>query len=98
MATIIAATSLLPGSVVAIVTAIPGTALLLNAKTLFDKKANWHRRKKQRYEALLMALRFESKPMAEVSQTIGVFDAEMEREYPSFGAFPKKPEDDSRRT
>jgi preprotein translocase subunit SecY len=47
-ATLLAAFSDLPRAAVAAATAIPGTALLINSVFSFEKKAQWHRRRKSK--------------------------------------------------
>ncbi|SRR6266496_1383835 len=89
-ATIMAASSSTPGSAVAIVTAIPGAALLLSNVFAFYQKANWHRRKKMRYDALALQIEYESKPIADAAKELRMFEEEMEKQYPGFGAFPRQ--------
>jgi len=93
VATIIAATSAFSGATVAVFTAIPGTALLLNSVLAFDKKNAWHRRRTHFYQSLIMAVKFESKLPSVISRELRQFDEEIEEDYPSFGVMSHKPKD-----
>jgi hypothetical protein len=86
-ATLLAAFSDLPKAVVAAATAIPGTALLINSVFSFEKKAQWHRRRKMKYDALTMRLLYEAADPAAVSREWREFDEAVSRDYPHFGVF-----------
>jgi hypothetical protein len=89
VATIMAASASAPGAATAIVTAIPGTALLFNSIFAFDRKANWYRKKKLRYDGLALEIQYESKSVGDAAKEIRIFEEEIEKEYPGFGAFPR---------
>jgi hypothetical protein len=86
-ATLLAAFSDLPKAIIAGATAVPGTALLVNSVFSFEKKAQWHRRRKMKYDALMMRLRFEDAETAAVSREWREFEEGISRDYPRFGVF-----------
>lgn len=89
LGTIVAATDILPKAALAVLTAIPGTALLVNSVFSLEKKSAWFFKKARRYDGTLMRLRFEGLDLASASKDLRTFDEEMEGEYPKFGMMPQ---------
>ena len=86
--TIVAATEFLPKVVLIILTAIPGSVLLVNSVFSLDKKATWHYKRASHYNGVLRRLRFEDLSLADASKTLRNFSEKMEAEYPKFGMMP----------
>jgi len=84
-ATLCAALSDLPRFAIALLTAVPGTALLANSVFAFDRKCRWHRRRKARYDSVLVRMRFENGDVAVLSKELREFEEKAEKEYPRFG-------------
>jgi hypothetical protein len=93
-ATLCAAFGDLPKAVIAAITAIPGTALLLNSVFCFDKKCQWHRRRKLKYDAFTMRIRYEGADTASVSRELREFEEKADADYPRFGASGNLKKDD----
>jgi hypothetical protein len=72
-----------------ILTAIPGTILLVNSVFSLDKRATWHYKRARHCNGVLMRLRFEGLGLAAASEDIRKFDDAMEAEYPKFGMMPQ---------
>ena len=83
-ATLAVALGNVPKLALAAITAIPGTALLLNSVLCFDKKCQWHRRRKMTYDALDMRLRFEGATASDVSRELRDFEQKADADYPRF--------------
>jgi len=90
-ATLSAATNLVPQPVLAVLTAIPATALLVNGVFVFEAKTRWYWGKVAHYGALLNRLKYEGCPTDEASRDRRDFDAEMQKQYPKFGVLPTQP-------
>ncbi len=90
LATLAAATDFLPKANLAVLTAIPGTALLVNSVFSFENKSNWYWRKARRYDGILMSVRFEGLELSSASKDLRIYDEKMEAEYPKFGMIPQK--------
>ena len=75
--------------VLALVAAIPGTALLVNSVFSLEKKSAWHYEKYHHYESLLYRVRFEGFSIPSASKELRTFNEEMERLYPKFGMMPQ---------
>lgn len=86
-ATFMAAFTDLPKLLIALTTAIPGTALLCNSVFSFEKKAQWHRRRKAKQDALVIRLRYEGADVPTVSREWREFEEGASRDYPHFGVF-----------
>lgn len=84
-ATLCAAFGDLPKAVIAAITAIPGTALLLNSIFCFDKKCQWHRRRKLKYDAFTMRISYEGADAASISRELREFEEKADADYPRFG-------------
>lgn len=85
-ATLCAAFGELPRWLVASTTAVPGTALLVSSVFAFDKKCRWHRKRKLKYDALAMRMRFEGGDAATISKELREFEEKFDADYPRFGA------------
>ena len=85
-ATIGAAFADFPRWAIASITAIPGTALLANSVFAFDKKSRWHRKRKRRYDALIMQMRYEGAGAAAISKELREFEEKIDDDYPRFGS------------
>jgi hypothetical protein len=85
-ATLCAALADLPRALIAGITAVPGTVLLLNSVFAFDQKCRWHRRRKLKYDAFLIRLTYENADPAAVSRELREFEEKIDTEYPRFGA------------
>lgn len=85
-ATLCAAFGDLPRALIAAITAVPGTALLLNSVFAFDRKCRWHRRRKLKYDAFAMRLTYEGADVASVSKELRTFEEKVDSDYPRFGA------------
>jgi hypothetical protein len=84
-ATLCAAFGDLPRSIIAPITAIPGTALLLNSVFSFDKKCRWHRKRKLKYDAFALRMKYESASAAIISRELREFEEKLDADYPRFG-------------
>lgn len=87
-ATLCVAFGELPKAVIAGITALPGTALLLNNVLALEKKAQWSWRKVRKYDSMLMGLRYEGRDMSEAAKELREFEEKMEEDYPRFGMLP----------
>ncbi|OOP56479.1 MAG: hypothetical protein AYP45_08995 [Candidatus Brocadia carolinensis] len=85
-ATLCAAFGDLPKAAIAAITAIPGTALLLNSVFCFDKKCQWHRRRKLKYDTFSMRMSYEGADAASISRELREFEEKADADYPRFGA------------
>lgn len=85
-ATLCAALSDLPKAAIAALSAIPGTALLVNSAFAFEPKCRWHRRRKSKYDSLLLRLRFEDADVTALSRELREFEESVGQEYPRFGS------------
>lgn len=84
----------LPRWVIASITAIPGTALLANSVFAFDKKCRWHRKRKLKYDAFAMRIKFEGVSAALISKELRVFEEKLDADYPRFGTVGGNKQDD----
>lgn len=92
LTTILAAsTDYLSKGTLAFLSAVPGTALLVNSVLSLEAKTRWYWKKARKYDGILMSLSHENLPLAEASKEKRTFDEEMEKEYPKFGMLPQKP-------
>jgi len=87
-ATLCAAFTALPGPSIAVITAIPGTALLFNSVFAFERKSRWHRKRKLRYDALALRLKYEDSNVSAISQELRDLDERLDADYPQLGATP----------
>lgn len=71
----------------ALVTAVPGTALLTNSVFSFERKSEWHRRRLLNYRSLLLRLRYEGADILEISGELRRLEEEFQQSYPGFGSF-----------
>ena len=81
----------LPKPVIAGLTALPGTALLLNNVLALEKKAQWSWKKVRKYDSMLMCLRHEARDVSAAAKELREFEEKMEEEYPRFGMLPADP-------
>jgi hypothetical protein len=86
LATIGVAIGDLPKAAIAALTAVPGTALLANSVFSFERKCVWHRRRKIKFDALAMKLRYEGADVATLSKELREYEAKADLDYPRFGA------------
>lgn len=86
-ASLCAALTDLPRIVLAALTAVPGAALLATSVFAYEKKCRWHRRRKLRYDSLVIRLKFEGENVATLGKELREFEEKMDREYPRFGSF-----------
>jgi hypothetical protein len=84
-ATLCAAFADLPRWAVASTTAIPGTALLASNVFAFDKKCRWHRKRKLKYDAFSMRIKYEGSSAAVISKELREFEEKLDSDYPRFG-------------
>lgn len=84
--TLLAAFSTAPKVVLALLPALSGAALLATRIFKFEDKARWHRTRKRLHESLLMRLNYEGESVAVLSQEYRAREAELDQEYPRFGA------------
>jgi hypothetical protein len=91
-ATLLAATGLAPLPALAVLTAIPGIALLVNSVFGFEAKTRWYWGKVSYYGALRNRLRYEGYLVNEASKDRREFDGRMQEQYPTFGALPSQPQ------
>ena len=89
VATIAISVDLLPKAWLATLSAVPGTALLVASVFSFEKKSEWYWTRQRFYDAILMRLTYEKLEVATASKELRIFDAEMEKQYPKFGAMPQ---------
>jgi len=75
----------LPRWIVASITAVPGVALLANSVFAFDKKCRWHRKRKLKYDAFAMRIRYEGAGAAMISKELREFEERVDVHYPRFG-------------
>jgi hypothetical protein len=79
----------LPQSAFPVVTAIPGTSLLINSVFSLEKKSAWFYEKLHHYDSLLMRVRFEGFSISSANKELRIFDKEMEPLFPKFGMMPQ---------
>ena len=84
-ATLCAAFGDLPRWAVALITAVPGTALLASSVFAFDKKCRWHRKRKLKYDAFAMRIKYEGTSAAVISKELREFEEKLDSDYPRFG-------------
>lgn len=89
LSTIAISAELLPKTGLVILTAIPGTILLVNSVFSLDKKAAWHYKRARHCDGILMRLRFEDLSLAAASEDLRKFEEEMDAQYPKFGMMPQ---------
>jgi hypothetical protein len=87
--TVAVATQFLPTAGLAIVTAIPGTALLINSVFSLEKKSAWFYKKYYHYDSMLWRVQFEDFSISAASKELRIFDKEMEPLFPKFGMMPQ---------
>jgi hypothetical protein len=73
--------SSLSKEVLAALTALPGGLLLLNQTFKFIVRSDWHRRKAYRLQRLLHAMKFEGRPVDQVSSDLATLNEEMLTEW-----------------
>ena len=90
IATLFAATKLLTGGWLAVLTAVPAVVLLVNNTFKFDARSQWHYEKKRRLASLLRLSQAGAKATspAEVAEKWNRIDEEMDKLWPSWGALP----------
>lgn len=93
-ATLCAAFGDLPRWIVASATAIPSTALLANSIFAFDKKCRWHRKRKLKYDAFTMCIKFEGCSAPAISKELREFEEKFDADYPRFGTLGESKKDD----
>jgi hypothetical protein len=86
-ATICAAFADFPRWAITLISAVPGTALLANSVFAFDKKCRWHRKRKRKYDAFAMRIRYEGATSATISKELREFEDRIDDDYPRFGSF-----------
>jgi hypothetical protein len=69
-----------------LITAIPGTVLLVNSVFAFDKKCRWHRKRKKKYDAFAMRIRYEDTDAAAISRELREFEDKIDEDYPRLGS------------
>jgi hypothetical protein len=80
---ILAAANVMPSIVIALLTAIPGVAIVLDRSFLFADRWRWHNAVSTQYSALENMLVFEGKSIEHVSKAMGEYQLLMETKYPS---------------
>jgi hypothetical protein len=88
LATLSASLDLLPKSLLAALTALPGAVLLFNSILVLEAKTRWYWTKARFYDGLLHRIQYEDCQLAQASKDKRVFDERMEAEYPKFGMLP----------
>jgi len=92
---ILAAANIAPPIVIALLTAIPGVAIVLDRSFLFADRWRWHNALSTHFGVLEHMLVFEGKTVEHVSQAMGEYLSLMETKYPSHakvGGMPAKTE------
>ncbi len=80
---IVAAANIASPIVVAVLAAIPGTAIVIDRSFLFGARWRWHCAVSTRYTALEQELLFEGGTVEQVSETMSEFLSDMEERYPT---------------
>ena len=90
--TLLVATDYLPKLVLAILTAVPGTALLANSVFRFDTKARWWWAKYHHLRGFRYQLLYEGRQPKDVSLELRTLLLDLEKTYPGFGSLDLRPE------
>ena len=91
-ATVSAAANFLPNWALALVNAVPATALLLVKVFRFDLKEQWHHDKVYGLSKFMDKLKRstkEPKALEELQGEINKFDEELRKKHPNYGAMPQ---------
>ena len=94
LSTLFAATGALTGGYLAVLTAIPGTVLLINNAFKFNARSQWHYEKTRRLTALLRLRQgaAQATSPAEVAEKWNRIGEEMEKLWPGWGTLPTTPD------
>src|SRR5450631_4207564 len=90
--TLLVATDSLPRIALAILTAVPGTALLANSVFRFDSKARWWWARHHHLRGFRYQLLYEGRQPKDVSLEVRALLLDLEKTYPGFGTLELRPE------
>ncbi len=85
IATLSAATKFFPAEILAVITSIPASVILLSSVLRLEQKSRWHYRYFHELDKLWHQLTYENASEPDVSKRVADLGSSMQNEYPAFG-------------